>query len=73
MERKPVNSSIIKSAGHDIANNVLELEFSNGKIYRYANVPAEKYAALLAAESIGKHFGTHIKPHHDLIAAESAG
>lgn len=71
MERTAVKSTSIKSVGHDPATNTLEVEFSSGKVYRYANVPAEKHAELLAAESIGKHFGKSIRPNHTAVAVES--
>ncbi len=61
MDRTPVKSSSILSIGHDPQTNTLEVEFANGGIYQYADVTAEHHAALLAAESLGKHFQTHIR------------
>lgn len=61
MNRTPVTSSNIKSIGHDPATNTLEVEFNTGGIYQYGGVSAEKHQALVGAESIGKHFGQHIK------------
>ncbi len=67
MNRAPVESSQIKSIGFE--NGVLEIEFvSHAKdgrlpsIYQYVNVTTEDHAALIGAESIGRHFGAFIKP-----------
>ena len=70
MTRAPVTSSTISSIGHDPATQTLEVEFKSGKVYRYQDVSAEKHAELLGAESIGKHFGAHIKPNHTCTAVE---
>lgn len=40
----------------------LELEYRNGSVYRYFEVPAEVYRELLAASSIGAFVNTRIKP-----------
>ena len=41
---------------------MLPLEFRNGAIYRYFEVPAALYAALLAADSKGTFFNRQIRP-----------
>ena len=64
MQRQPVESSLIKSIGHE--NGVMHIEFKNGKVYEYTGPKAtEHYHALIAANSIGKHFGAHVRncPH----------
>lgn len=71
MERKSVESKVIKSIGYNATTRQLDVEFRSGKVYRYADVSPEKHAELLAAESIGKHFGIHIRPHHAARAVES--
>jgi hypothetical protein len=60
MERKAVESSMIKSYGHDPETNTLEVEFKNGKIYTYPCNLTE-LQALAQAASIGKHFNDHFK------------
>ncbi|QMV32444.1 hypothetical protein 8G_00050 [Ralstonia phage Hyacinthe] len=62
-----VKSSQIFSIGHDAATNTLAIRFKNWKgevtsLYHYQNVTAEEFQAFRAAESIGAHFGKHIKP-----------
>ncbi len=60
MNRRPVTSSTIRSVGHD--GNTLEIEFKNGSVYHYPDVPAELFEELLAADSVGQFFGTRIRP-----------
>lgn len=64
MVRVPVESSQIKSVGYeavDATSGVLEVEFSTGAIYTYANVPPGLHSAFMEAESKGKFFGKQIK------------
>ncbi len=61
MERKPVTSSNIKSIGYDPSRKLLEIEFTKGSIYQYHPVTESAYNELISAESVGKHFHTHIK------------
>lgn len=61
MEMRPVQSSNIEEIGYDPAARHMIIHFKNGNRYRYANISAEHHAALMAAESIGKHFHTHIR------------
>lgn len=63
-----VESSQIHSIGHDPATKTLAIRFKNYKgeatsLYHYSNVTAEEFAAFRNAESIGSHFGKHIKPY----------
>lgn len=61
-----VESSQIAAIGHDPATNRLAIQFKSksgpGNVYEYANFTAEQFAAFKGAESIGRHFGQHIKP-----------
>jgi hypothetical protein len=59
MTREAVKSTQIKSIGHD--GSALEVEFSNGAVYRYPGVPAHIHQQMIGAESVGKFFGKHIK------------
>lgn len=53
MTRRPVTSSHIDSIGWE--DEVLEVEFRGGKVYRYEEVPQSEYQALLGADSPGKY------------------
>lgn len=61
MQRQPVKSSQIRSVGYDPAEQVLEIEFHSGGVYRYFAVPAAVHTALLRARSRGKYFEAQIK------------
>ena len=56
MQREPVESSMLRSAGYHPERSILELEFNNGRIYRYFGVPQEVVVELMAAESKGRYF-----------------
>ena len=61
MERQYVSSSNIASIGYDADNIVLEVEFLNGSIYQYYDVPQIIYDGLMAADSHGKYLAAYIK------------
>lgn len=62
MERKPVTSSNVHSVGYDDdETKVLEVKFNNGKVYRYADVPAELHEELMASSSVGSFLHARIK------------
>ena len=47
MERVPVESKALASIGYDAEARVLELEFRQGKVYQYLDVPAELHEWLM--------------------------
>lgn len=53
MERRPVHSRAIRSVGYDAQSQTLELEFPNGRVYQYVNVPRSAYEWLLKVPSKG--------------------
>lgn len=66
MEREPVNgSSIIKSVGYDEDEKVLEIEFHNGAVYEYKNVPYYEWASLISSVSVGTYFHNNIKNNYE--------
>ena len=40
---------------------ILEIEFLNGAVYQYYDVPQSIYDGLMAADSHGKYFAAYIK------------
>jgi hypothetical protein len=56
--REPVESSVIRSVGHDPDTQELHVEFVNGRVYRYREVTPEQYRALVEAPSKGAHIRT---------------
>lgn len=61
IERTPVRSSALRSVGYDQEQRVLEIEFTNGAVYQYFDVPPEVHRGLMAAESHGRYFHQHIR------------
>ena len=56
-----VDSSSLRSVGYDAATLILEVEFRNGSVYRYLNVPTELWASFRRAPSLGKFFQDHVR------------
>lgn len=64
MRRERLDSSSVASAGYDPAERVLEVEFVNGGVYQYLDVPGTEYEGFRQAESKGHFLNTEIKPNH---------
>lgn len=60
MFRQVVESQIVQSVGYDNANAMLEVEFRNGWIYEYDDVPEQIFVSLMSAESHGKYLKRNI-------------
>lgn len=61
MNRIPVTSSNLAAIGYDPATSTLEIAFTKGGVYQYANVPASVYEGLMSAPSHGRYFDINIK------------
>jgi len=61
MERIPVTSSNIASIGFDEDSSTLEIQFLNGTVYQYFDVPFPVYDDLMQADSKGQYLAQHIK------------
>jgi hypothetical protein len=59
--RVRVESSGIASVGYSKRKHVLEIEFANGAVYRYVNVPPSVYRDLISAESKTRYYDQNIK------------
>lgn len=64
MERLPISSTTIASVGYDEPTMLLEIEFTNGHVYQYFDVPREHFEGLMAASSPGNYLNTIIKPNY---------
>jgi hypothetical protein len=60
MERKRVNSSKIRSVGYDPKSQVLEVEFSDGRLLAYRGVSPEVHRQFVAAPSPTSFFENKI-------------
>jgi hypothetical protein len=61
MERIQINSSDLKSVGYDPVKHTLEIEFNNGEVIQYVNVPEKIYSGLMRTESQAKYINALIK------------
>ncbi len=73
IQMNEVKSSNIAAIGYDEEHHVLRVQFNGGRMYDYLAVSAEEKDALLKAESIGRHFGEHIKPKKEFFRVELKG
>jgi hypothetical protein len=71
IQREPIASSAITAVGYSKRLHALEIEFRNGAIYRYLNVPPSVHGALISAPSKtrfydenirGKYRSVHVRP-----------
>ena len=61
ISRAPVHSSAISAVGYSKRLHLLEIEFVNGAIYRYLDVPPDVYRDLLAAKSKARFYDQTIR------------
>lgn len=72
MERSRVDSSSIASVGYDAGTFTLEVEFHNGRVYRYSHVPAAAYRLLMQASSLGSFMNKFIRPRFTATRVDDA-
>lgn len=65
MLRVAVESSTMVSVGYEKKGKILEIEFTSGAVYQYADVPASVHKALMHAESKGRYFNSEIRDTYD--------
>jgi curved DNA-binding protein CbpA len=58
--RYPVMSSTMRSVGYDHKSRTLVVQFYNGGLYWYENVPSKIYQKFMSARSIDKYFSLNI-------------
>lgn len=56
------DSEVIKAAAYDSELEELDLYFTNGRAYRYQEVPLASITDMLGSESIGAYHNQFIKP-----------
>jgi hypothetical protein len=61
VNRESVSSSTLASVGYDESSSTLEVEFLNGAIYQYFDVPVAGYHELIQAGSVGRYFSQNIR------------
>ncbi|MBL4662083.1 MAG: KTSC domain-containing protein [Flavobacteriaceae bacterium] len=63
MDRKNIESSMIRSIGYDASTSVLEIEFNSGPVWQYYDVPEAFWYEFEGTDSHGKFFHREIKGH----------
>jgi KTSC domain len=61
MHRSPVASTMLASAAYSPEQSLLELEFRDGTLYRFFDVPAACFHELMASDSKGAYFNRNIR------------
>lgn len=62
IQRTPVSSSNVATVGYDCDEMILEVEFRNGCVYQYLNVPEMVFQSLISAGSVGIYLAREVKP-----------
>jgi lysyl-tRNA synthetase class 2 len=62
--REHVQSSGLASIGYSKRRHILEIEFVNGAVYRYVDVPPSVYRDLVSAESKARYYVLNIRHHY---------
>lgn len=61
MDRTPVKCTLIKSVGYDVKARILEIEFIDGEIRDYLNVPEYIHQNLMKTNRKRIYFLSYIK------------
>ncbi len=61
MHRDPVDSSNIEEIGYDLNTQMIEVQFKDGNVYQYFDVPQSLYEGLMSASSKGQFLNKEIK------------
>jgi hypothetical protein len=69
--RQPVESSAIAKVGYSKRRHILEIEFLNGAVYRYLEVPVSIYRDLMLSESKARFYDSHVKGHYRSVLIRS--
>ena len=64
MRRQRVDSESVVSAGFEPGDRTLEIEFVNGGVYRYFDVPVAVWNAFQRADSKGRFVNFMVKPNY---------
>lgn len=64
--RQFVNSTNLKTVGHDKETNTMQVEFFNGAIWNYSPVTEDAYKTMVKSESVGQWFNQNIKRNPDI-------
>jgi len=69
--RQPVESTAIAKIGYSKRRHILEVEFVNGAVYRYLDVPVTVYRDLMSSESKARFYDSNIRRHYRSVLIRS--
>ena len=69
--RQAVQSTAIAKIGYSKPRHILEIEFVNGAVYRYFDVPLSVYGDLMSAESKARFYDSNIKKHYRSVVVRA--
>jgi hypothetical protein len=61
IQRQSVQSSGLAAVGYSKRRHLLEIEFTNGAIYRYVEVPPSVHRDLMSAESKARFYDENVR------------
>jgi len=61
MQRQSIAAQRLRAVGYEPRSRTLEVEFQNGRVFCYADVPEAVYAGLLRASAPDSYFAERIK------------
>ena len=71
IRRQQVQSTAIAAVGYSKRQHILEIEFVNGAIYRYFDVPPAVYRELMSSESKARFYDSNIRRRYRSIPIRS--
>jgi hypothetical protein len=69
--RQPVESTAIAKIGYSKRRHILEIEFVNGAVYRYLDVPGTVYRDLMSSESKARFYDSNVRRHYRSVLIRS--
>ena len=72
IRREKLSSTALAAAGYSKRLHIMEIEFNNGAIYRYLDVPVAVYRDFQSAESKARYYDWNIKGHYRSLCLRSA-
>jgi hypothetical protein len=61
VDRQPVESEMLASVGYEADSLTLELEYTNGRVYQYFDVPPQLHDELVRSPSVGAFVNAQIR------------
>jgi len=71
--RNEVESTAIAAVGYSRRLHALEIEFRDGSIYRYAEIPISRYQGLMNAESKAHYYNDHLRGKYGCVRVKARG